>query len=247
MMQLAHPAVSIILLCYREGEYIPVFVSEVLEEVRKLNIPFELVIVANFTKMSRAFDRSPDIARELSRKNRQIVVVSVEREGTVYGWDVRSGINASSGEAIMYLDGDGQIPASAIGAVYEKFKSGSFDVVQARRDDRRDGFLRVLNSMLFNTFMRLLFPRVSVRDTNAKPKVLSRRILDRLDLRADDWFIDAEFVIKVSTLGLRIGEVPITFLPHRRQSHINFMSSITFFFQMVVYRFRTLLRSRLAR
>ena len=50
---------------------------------------------------------------------------------------------------------------------------------------------------------------------NGQPKGLTRAAHERLDLRTDDWFTDAEILLKAKELGLRVVEVPVRFHPRR--------------------------------
>ena len=47
--------------------------------------------------------------------------------------------------------------------------------------------------------------------------MFSRATYDKLNLRSDDWFIDAEIMIQAERLGLAIGELPTTFNPLERE------------------------------
>jgi hypothetical protein len=69
---------------------------------------------------------------------------------------------------------------------------------------RHDGLYRRFISAAFNTSFRLLFGG-GVRDVNSKPKIIRRDKYELLDLKSDDWFIDAELVPR--ELGLKIGEI----------------------------------------
>ena len=90
----------------------------------------------------------------------------------------------------------------------------------------------------YNVLFRLLFPGVAVRDINSKPKVLTRKAYESMDLRADDWFIDAEMILEARRLGLKIGEVPTDFhgLTGRR-SFVNLRTVFEFLNNLVRYRF----------
>jgi hypothetical protein len=58
----------------------------------------------------------------------------------------------------------------------------------------------------------LVLFRVHSRDANAKPKFLRRSDLQLLDLVSDDWFIDAEVMVKTAALGITWAEHPVRFL-----------------------------------
>jgi hypothetical protein len=84
-----------------------------------------------------------------------------------------------------------------------------------------------------------------VRDVNAKPKVLTRSAYERMTLRSDDWFIDAEIVIQSRRLGLRIGETETEFLGLTgRRSFIRMGAVFEFLRNLVRYRIEELRRDK---
>ena len=64
--------------------------------------------------------------------------------------------------------------------------------------------------MSYNAIFSLLFG-FKVRDINSKPKIIRRDKYQLLHLESDDWFTDAEIVIRARELGLKIGETPVHF------------------------------------
>ena len=117
------------------------------------------------------------------------------------GWDLRSGLDAARGDYLVYLDGDGQVSTEAALEVYRRLKESRADVVKGRRDVREDGSVRTLTSLGFNAAVRLLFRTRGLWDVNGQPKGLTRSAYERLDLRTDDWFTDAEILLKAKGLG----------------------------------------------
>jgi hypothetical protein len=86
------------------------------------------------------------------------------------------------------------------------------DVAKGRRYLREDGTARSLNSLAYNLLFRLLFGTRGLWDVNGRPKGLTRAAYEALDLRTDDWFTDAEILLKARRLGFEIRELPVVFL-----------------------------------
>jgi glycosyltransferase involved in cell wall biosynthesis len=234
------PDISVVILCYRAEDFVPVFVSEMKTALEKYGASYELVLVANYHPHARPADRTPGIATELARQDPAITVVARPKEGMM-GWDMRSGLAAARGRTVAVIDGDGQMPPGDVVAVYEHLRAGRFDMVKTYRTRRGDGVARSVVSYVFNGALTLLFPSVRVRDANSKPKIFTQEALSRLSLRADNWFLDAEIVIQASRLGFRIGEVPTVFLQNpRRASFINVRAILRFAFDLLAYRLKTL-------
>jgi glycosyltransferase involved in cell wall biosynthesis len=136
------------------------------------------------------------------------------------GWDLRSGLERATGAYLVYLDGDGQVPTQDALAVFHCLRETRAAVVKGRRRVREDGSVRTLTSLGFNLLFRLLFRTRPLWDVNGQPKGMTRSAYEQLDLRTDDWFTDAEIVLKARTAGVKIVEVPVHFLPRQRPSSL---------------------------
>jgi Glycosyl transferase family 2 len=127
------------------------------------------------------------------------------------GWDLRSGLDVARGSILVYLDGDGQVSTGDALRVYRHLRETGADVAKGRREVRDDGSVRTVTSLGFNLLFRLLFRTGPLWDINGQPKGLTRAAHKQLDLRTDDWFTDAEIVLKARAAGLNIVEVPVHF------------------------------------
>jgi len=155
------------------------------------------------------------------------------------GWDMRSGLEIASGNTIAVLDGDGQFPLEDVARVYEELKGGDLDLVKTYRETRSDGVYRRFISGIFNSLFKILFPGFGCRDVNSKPKIFTDEALKKMELRSDDWFIDAEILIKARRLGLRISEIPTQFTKlSSRTSFIKPAAILEFISNLVLFRLR---------
>lgn len=213
------PEYSVVILCYRAEEYCRVFIAEVIENISKLNIDYELVLVANYWENSN--DQTPRIAQELRNNNPHIKVVAFPKKGGM-SWDMISGLKACTGRIIAVIDGDGQMPPYDLVRVYKKLKDENLDFVKTYRTKREDGRYRNFISVAYNFIFRILFPGLSVRDVNSKPKIFTREVYQKLNLTSSGWFIDAEIMIQVRRLHLKTGEIPTNFKINTRLSYVKF-------------------------
>jgi hypothetical protein len=93
-------------------------------------------------------------------------------------------------------------------------------------------------SIGYNALFLLLFGTFGLWDINGKPKGLTRSAYERMTLRADDWFADAEIVIEARRKGLRVGEVPVVFRQNlERRSFVRWAAIVEFTRNMFRYRF----------
>jgi glycosyltransferase involved in cell wall biosynthesis len=230
------PELSVVVLCYRAEETIVPYVEKLEQELQCEGIDYELVLVANY--FAGVKDVTPHIVSRLAQGNRRITPVAMEKRGMM-GWDLHSGLNAARGKSIAFIDGDGQMPSFDIIRLYRIFKSWKFDMCKTYRVKRLDAVWRQAISVWFNLLFNILFPGVYVHDINAKPKILSRTVYQKMVLTSDDWFADAEIMIEARRLNLIIGEIPTIFYMHRwGKSFIKPTTAIEFIKNMALYRFR---------
>ncbi len=232
------PDISVVILCYRAQEFVPVFVAQVKEVLSKNNLSFELVLVANYHIDEKESDKTPEIVENLAREDSRIKVIAKEKQGMM-GWDMQSGLVAARGKTVAIIDGDGQMPPEDIIRVYKMLMDGNYDMAKTYRSHRYDGPLRILISRVYNTMLKILFPKVRVHDANSKPRIFRHDALGKINLTADDWFIDAEIVIQASYLGLKIGEVPTVFRANEyRTSFVKPTAIFEFIRNLIIYRFK---------
>lgn len=211
------PELSAVVLCYREGAALVPYAEQVHAALTASGIPFELVLVANYHAGSD--DPTPGVARAFAEEHDATIVVARAKEGAM-GWDFRSGLAASSGRVMVVIDGDGQFAAHEVLRAYHRLRDTSADVLKGRRTTRADGLYRRIVTVVYNCAFALLFPRSAMWDVNAKPKALTREAYERLDLRSDDWFVDAELVLGAHRRGLRVVDLPVAYRPGQRPSHV---------------------------
>lgn len=199
---------SVVILCYGAGERVYGFVDRVSKLLERFIPSWEMILVGNYLEGAR--DRTSDIVEEASSKRDNIHAVVMPKKGMM-GWDARSGLDRARGRYICLIDGDEQMPYRDIVRVYRKIKKDDLDIVKTYRAVRHDGFKRIVISIVYNILFMMVFPGIAARDINSKPKVMKKDVYDRMELRSDDWFLDAEIMIKARRLKLKVGMVPSKF------------------------------------
>ncbi len=230
------PELSVVILCYRAGKEAEPFVEDVIACLDRVVKHWEIILVGNF--ISGALDPTPGIVSEIAAGDFRIKAITLKKEGMM-GWDVRSGFEAATGEIIALIDGDGQMPGKDIIRAYRMIKREDCHMVKTYRMVRYDGPYRRIISRVYNAVFRLLFAGLSVRDINAKPKLITREAYEKLQLKSDDWFIDAEMMIQSRRLGFRIVEIPTAFYALKnRRSFVRIPAIFEFIKNLTVARFR---------
>ena len=228
------PDFSLVVLCYRSGKTIIPFVESLCKTLSYCNFTWELVLVGNYIEGSP--DETPDVVNALAQTRANIKTVVRPKIGMM-GWDMRLGLNAARGEYIGVIDGDAQFPAESVVACLLKAKLQNLDLTKTYRVRRDDGFHRRLISVVYNLLFKLLFG-LQIRDVNSKPKVIRRSKYEQLHLESDDWFVDAEIMIRAQEAGLTIGEIPVHFRANdSRGSFVKPAAIFEFMSNLFKYRF----------
>ena len=228
------PHFSLVVLCYRSGQTIIPFVERLQRTLSRCNFSWELVLVGNYIEGSD--DETPQVVKKLAEQSPNIRAVIRPKQGMM-GWDMRMGLDAARGTYIGVIDGDGQFPAESIIACLLKCELEDLDLTKTYRVIRDDGLYRRLISAVYNALFSLLFG-FKIRDINSKPKIIRRDKYELLQLQSDDWFADAEIVIRARELGLKIGETPVHFsVNDNRGSFVKPKAIFEFTSNLLRYRF----------
>ena len=200
----------------------------------RCNFSWELVLVGNYIEGSD--DETPEVVTKLAESADNIRTVIRPKQGMM-GWDMRMGLDAARGTYIGVIDGDGQFPPESIIACLLKCELEDLDLTKTYRVIRDDGLYRRLISTVYNALFSVLFG-FKVRDINSKPKIIRRDKYELLNLESDDWFADAEIIIRARELGLKIGETPVHFsINDNRGSFVRPKAILEFSSNLLRYRF----------
>lgn len=229
------PYFSLVVLCYRSGQDIIPFVERLQQALSRCNFSWELVLVGNY--VAGTDDQTPEVVKQLAERSPNIRTVIRPKQGMM-GWDMRMGLDAARGTYIGVIDGDGQFPPESIIACLLKAELENLDLTKTYRVLRDDGMYRRLISFVYNGLFKLLFG-FKVRDINSKPKIIRRDKYELLHLTSDDWFADAEIMIRARELGLKIGETPVHFVANdARGSFVKPTAILEFASNLFKYRFK---------
>lgn len=122
-------SVSAIVACYKDGEAIPIMHQRLTDIFRKIGIDYEIIFVNDCSP-----DNSAEVILEISKSDPAVLGINHSRNfGSQMAF--RSGMELSSKDAVVLLDGDLQDPPELIEQFYEKWQSG-WDVVYGRRIKR---------------------------------------------------------------------------------------------------------------
>ena len=198
-------ALSVVVPLFNEQDSLRPLVRQLLDAVRPLGVPFELVLVDDGSK-----DATATLLAELSDEVPELVAVLLRRN---YGQTaaMAAGFDASSGDLIVTLDGDLQNDPADIPLLLAKIEEG-YDLVSGWRHQRQDAAIsRLLPSKLANSLIASV-TGVQLHDYGCSLKAYRREVVADMNLYGElHRFLPALAFIE----GARISEVKVNHHPRR--------------------------------
>lgn len=143
-------SISAVIACYKDAQAIPVMHERLTAVFKRLGGNYEIIFVNDGSP-----DDSAEVIRALSESDGRVIGISHSRNfGSQMAF--RSGMELSTMDSVVLLDGDLQDPPELIEEFYAKWDDG-FDVVYGRRVKRDMPWHR---GLLYKLFYRL-FAKVS--------------------------------------------------------------------------------------
>jgi polyisoprenyl-phosphate glycosyltransferase len=134
--------ISIVSPVYRAEKILPELIKRIEESVGTITQDFEIILVDDNSP-----DNSWEVIEQIAEQNLKINGIKLSRNfGQHYA--ITAGLDHAKGEWVVVMDCDLQDQPEEIPKLYEKSQQG-YDVVLARRFERKDKFFKKLFSKLF--------------------------------------------------------------------------------------------------
>ena len=196
---------SIIIPAYREIENLEILLPQIQNEVKLLNIDYEVLVVDSIEvcELTKTLCSQFENFKYLNRSPKNY-----------YGDAVRSGIKESCGEYVVFMDADGSHTPSFIKSLYENRING--DIIIASRyiegGKTDNGILLIFMSFIVNKLYSF-FLNLDVKDVSNSFKLYKSKQLKTLNLECENFDIVEEvlYKCKLNFQSIKLVEIPYTF------------------------------------
>ena len=204
------PSISVVFPMWNEEAYVLRAVTAAREALRRAAPDHEIILVNDAST-----DRTGEMADALAREDPKIKVVHHAKNRKL-GATLRSGYAIATKELVLYSDTDLPFDFHEVERAVRLLEYQQADVLSAYRHDRTsEGLLRTIYTIGYSALIRTVF-RLRLRDVNFSFKLFRRALLDKIILKSEGSFIDAEFLVRAKKAGAHVIQIGVDYFPRTR-------------------------------
>lgn len=148
--------ISAIIACYMDARAIPFMHKKLVATFKKIGVDYEIIFVNDGSP-----DNSEEVLKKLVEKNKNLTAINHSRNFSSQ-MAFTSGMEVSSGDAVVLLDGDLQDPPEIIEKFYKKWLEG-YDVVYGVRTKREAPlYMQFMYKSFYRIFHKLSYIKIPV-------------------------------------------------------------------------------------
>src|SRR6516162_11932367 len=184
-------SVSLIIPAYNDETTVGRLIGDSVSLLEKVCPDYEIIVTNDGSKDNTLF-----VIRELASGNQRIRIINHEKNQG-FGRTIRELYMAGKKDYIFSLPGDYQYAPKELLKMAEGISN--YDFVIGLRVKRNDPWRRKLQSKVYNLLLRVLYGHRH-KDVNSI-KLFRRAILDKIELKSQTAFVDAELCIRSEKAG----------------------------------------------
>ncbi len=181
-------------------------VEEILQAVHASPVKKEIIIVDDGST-----DGTREKLRAMALANDVTVVFHEKNCGK--GAAIRTALSYARGEFILIQDSDLEYDPQDYPALLRPLQEHSANAVYGVRPDRPERGLRFFLGAKLLTHLANLLYGAGIHDEATCYKVFRRSLISQIDLRCQRFEFCPEVTAKLSRMGEKIAEVPISYMP----------------------------------
>ena len=205
--------ISIIIPIFNQGTKIPYSLEKIKQAVKLAFSNYELIVVDDGST-----DGTLTILKDIAMIDEHVHIISyTPNRGK--GYAVRQGVLHSSGDAVIFLDGDLDISPDLVKDYVERLNTSDLVIASKRHPDSivRIPRSREFLSRAFNLLIKVTLG-IAQRDTQAGLKVGKGDIMRKIfrNVSVNRYAFDVELLTIASILQLKVHEMPVIMKIERR-------------------------------
>ena len=197
-------SISLVFPLYKDKSTVKIMISKSLNILKKTKKKFEIIIIDDGCPQN-----SGKVAQAYSKKNSKIKVF-FHKKNKGYGAAIKTGIKKSKYDCIFLIDGDNEYNVNDLPRMLNAFKHN--DLVITYRYKNKNNLNRIFISWAYNFILRFLF-KTSYKDVSVGSRLLSKKLKNKIIIKSDTPFINAELAIKSKYCGYKVQEIGIQHNP----------------------------------
>ena len=197
-------SISLVFPLYKDKSTVKIMISKSLNVLKKTKKKFEIIIIDDGCPQN-----SGKIAQAYAKKNYKIKVF-FHKKNKGYGAAIKTGIKKSKFDCIFLIDGDNEYNVNDLPRMLNAFKHN--DLVITYRYKNKNNLIRKFISWAYNFILRFLF-KTSYKDVSVGSRLLSKKLKNKIIIKSDTPFINAELAIKSKYCGYKVQEIGIQHNP----------------------------------
>ncbi len=185
--------------------------ATVLDAVRRVPIEKEIIVVDG-----NSTDGTREVLEKEAQKGDIVPVFQSQRNGR--GGALQEGIKLARGEVIVFQDADLELDPACFPELLAPIAAGESDVVFGSRflaHKPSMTFLQYWGNRLVNAVLNLLYG-THITDVETCYQMFRRDVVEGIAFDRKDMSFTVELAVKMIRRGLRIKEVPVTYVPRSK-------------------------------
>ncbi len=191
---------TIVAPAYNEADGIKVFLEQVQQEILKLGITYEIIIVDDGSD-----DLTAETVKAFIEKDKNVRLIAFSRN---YGHEIAltAGLENARGKYVLQMDSDLQHPPTLIKPLLEKVQQG-YDVVYAARQNRdEEPWLKRIAAKGFYAIARRM-TGFQVPDNATNFRIMSRQVVKSFRKLKES---NRHMIMLFAYIGFKTASIPFT-------------------------------------
>lgn len=205
-------------------------IGSVVENI--INYADSLIVVDD-----KSTDKTLEILNQLQSKYKNKIILLKNNKNKGIGYTVKKGFSKAlelENEIVIKFDGDNQHLVEDIPKFLEKITKENYDFVKGNRFINSEYSqpmpnLKIVGNLITTSLQKIVSGNYNISDPNNGFLAIKKQVLSLIDFGKlkNNYYFENSLLIYVSSLGMKIGEVPIKTIYGKEKSSIPiFIASI---------------------